>query len=155
MPLRFHKYQALGNTYLVVEPGSDEAVSEALVRRLCDLHYGVGSDGVLIGGPGTRAGFSLAIFNPDGSEAEKSGNGLRIFARYLWDSGRVPSDQSAQVEYAGQPLASRTRCFWKVRVWDQLDQPAPWSKPATWSMGRCRPGIGRPSGSARMRTKRN
>ncbi len=91
MSLRFHKYQALGNTYLVVEPAG-AAFSPALVRRLCDRHYGIGSDGILIGGPGAPAGFSLTIFNPDGSEAEKSGNGLRIFARYLWDSGQVGAE---------------------------------------------------------------
>ncbi len=60
-----------------------------LVRALCDRHYGVGSDGVLVAGPVNATGFSLRIFNPDGSEAEKSGNGLRIFARYLWDTGKV------------------------------------------------------------------
>ena len=87
--MKFHKYQALGNDYLVLELGQPEAPSPALMRALCDRHFGVGSDGVLIPGPVSAGRFSVRIFNPDGSEAEKSGNGLRIFARYLWDSGKV------------------------------------------------------------------
>jgi len=53
----------------------------------------------------------------------------------LWDSGRVASNQSAQVVYQGKPLASRMRCYWKVRLWDAEGQPTPWSRPAMWSMG--------------------
>jgi alpha-L-rhamnosidase len=53
----------------------------------------------------------------------------------LWDSGRVSSDQSLLVEYAGKPLESRAVCFWKVRVWDGRGQVSPWSRPASWSMG--------------------
>lgn len=87
--LKFYKYQALGNAYLVLELEAAPALSGALVRRLCDRHYGIGSDGVLMGQQAGPAPFSLRIFNPDGSEAEKSGNGIRIFARYLWDRGQV------------------------------------------------------------------
>jgi diaminopimelate epimerase len=86
--VRFHKYQALGNDYLVLELDG-ATISADLVRRVCDRHYGVGSDGILVGAEGACDGYGLRIFNPDGSEAEKSGNGLRIFARYLWDNGRV------------------------------------------------------------------
>ena len=53
----------------------------------------------------------------------------------LWDSGRVASDQSIHVEYAGKPLGSRMLCFWKVRAWDASGQPSAWSKPARWTMG--------------------
>ena len=53
----------------------------------------------------------------------------------LWDSGKVASDQSAHVRYAGQPLASRQRCCWKVRIWDKDDKPSDWSDGATWTMG--------------------
>ena len=53
----------------------------------------------------------------------------------LWDTGRVNSDQSIQLAYAGKPLGSRMQCFWKVRVWDKDGRPCAWSKPATWSMG--------------------
>jgi alpha-L-rhamnosidase len=53
----------------------------------------------------------------------------------LWDSGKVESDQSIQVPYAGQPLTSHLECFWKVRVWDKDGKVSSWSKPAQWSMG--------------------
>ena len=57
----------------------------------------------------------------------------------LWDSGKVASDQSIQVEYAGKPLSSRQACEWKVRVWDKDGKPSAWSKPATWTMGLLKP----------------
>ncbi|MEJ5198376.1 MAG: diaminopimelate decarboxylase, partial [Anaerolineae bacterium] len=92
---RFVKYQALGNDYLVLDPADWPAPpTAAQIRRLCDRHAGVGADGVLWGPlpaetPDMRGrAFRLRLFNPDGSEFEKSGNGLRIFARYLWDGGR-------------------------------------------------------------------
>ena len=53
----------------------------------------------------------------------------------LWDSGKVESDQSVHVVYAGKPLRSRMACYWKVRVWDKDGRPSAWSKPAMWTMG--------------------
>jgi len=53
----------------------------------------------------------------------------------LWDSGKAASDQSIHIEYAGRPLASRTECHWKARVWDQNGKASEWSTPATWTMG--------------------
>ena len=58
----------------------------------------------------------------------------------LWDSGKVASGRSIQVEYGGRPLASRSRCWWRVRIWDKNGNPSPWSKPAFWSMGLLTPG---------------
>lgn len=61
-----------------------------VIQKICHRNYGVGADGVLIGPvEAAKADFGLRIFNPDGSEAEKSGNGLRIFSRWLWDNGLV------------------------------------------------------------------
>lgn len=93
-----HKYHALGNDYLVVDPEEFELLlSPDAIAALCDRNRGIGSDGILYGPlpptdnlPFAASGaFLLRIFNPDGSEAEKSGNGLRIFALYLYESGRV------------------------------------------------------------------
>jgi alpha-L-rhamnosidase len=53
----------------------------------------------------------------------------------LWDSGKVVSDETANIAYAGKPLGSRQQCFWKVRVWDQQDKPAKWSPAASWTIG--------------------
>lgn len=89
--MRFFRYHALGNDYIVIpQSGVTGALTPALARRICHRNYGVGSDGILLhlnDSAGDR--FELRIFNPDGSESEKSGNGLRIFARYLWDRQRV------------------------------------------------------------------
>jgi alpha-L-rhamnosidase len=58
----------------------------------------------------------------------------------LWDSGRVESEQSIHVRYAGKPLGSHAECFWKVRAWDASGEPSAWSEPARWSMGLLEPG---------------
>jgi diaminopimelate epimerase len=92
--MRFYKYHGLGNDYLVVDPRDlDRDLTLAEIRRLCHRNYGVGSDGILFGPISTTvADCRLRIFNPDGSEAEKSGNGLRIFSRYLFDKGLVGTE---------------------------------------------------------------
>ena len=89
--MKFSRYHALGNDYIVMEASSlAKPLSQADVQRICHRHYGVGSDGILLRETARKDGaFSLTIYNPDGSRAEKSGNGLRIFARYLWDLGLV------------------------------------------------------------------
>jgi diaminopimelate epimerase len=79
---------ALGNDYLVVDPRTwSVRLTPERIRDVCDRHRGVGSDGILTLERSRRADAGLRIFNPDGSEAEKSGNGLRIFAKCLWDHG--------------------------------------------------------------------
>ena len=84
--MKFEKWQALGNDYLIVEEGAlPWALTAERVRRLCDPHFGIGSDGVLLLSPSDDPGLvaSLRIFNPDGSEAELSGNGAREAILYL------------------------------------------------------------------------
>jgi diaminopimelate epimerase len=86
----FTKGHGLGNDYIVIDEQDLRApLSPKAIERICDRNWGVGSDGILLLVPTLRADFGLRIFNPDGSEAEKSGNGLRIFAKYLWDHGRT------------------------------------------------------------------
>ncbi len=89
--MHFTKYHALGNDYLVIPPADTKALlTPEQIRRICHRNYGIGSDGILFGPiSAPECDFALRIFNPDGSEAEKSGNGLRIFSRYLWDKGLV------------------------------------------------------------------
>src|SRR5207253_2194544 len=92
--MRFHRYHAIGNDYIVIA-GSDvpSALTPPWTRRICHRNFGIGSDGILLHvDDRNQASFSLRIYNPDGSESEKSGNGLRIFARYLWDAKRVGGD---------------------------------------------------------------
>lgn len=90
--MRFHKYHALGNDYIVLNPADfpswQTAPTVDQIRVVCHRNFGVGSDGILWGPlPSQQSEFGLRIFNPDGSEAEKSGNGLRIFSRFLFDQG--------------------------------------------------------------------
>jgi diaminopimelate epimerase len=88
----FTKGHGLGNDYLVLDRRElPHELSARAVQRLCDRNRGIGSDGILLWVPTDRADFGLRIFNPDGSEAEKSGNGLRIFAKYLYDHGHAKS----------------------------------------------------------------
>ena len=92
--MKFQKYHALGNDYLIYDPeGDEDSFTEEQIIRICHRNFGLGSDGILVGPlRSEKAEFGLKILNPDGSEAEKSGNGLRIFARYLRDSGKVGSE---------------------------------------------------------------
>ena len=104
--MRFSKYQALGNDYLVFDEPDPRLLSPAFVRRVCDRRRGLGSDGVLVAERSRDPGaFSLRILNPDGSEAEKSGNGLRIFARFLWDRDLV-----GQEPFSVSTKGGRVRC---------------------------------------------
>ncbi len=93
--VKYSKYHALGNDYLVISPEDlgFELTAEK-IERICHRNFGIGSDGILLGPfPSNNAKFGLRIFNPDGSEAEKSGNGLRIFSRYLWDNQLVQEEE--------------------------------------------------------------
>ncbi len=105
--MRFWKYHALGNDYIVMDPKDLSApLTVERVKVICHRNFGVGSDGILLGPlPSTKAPFGLRIFNPDGSEAEKSGNGLRIFSRYLWDRKLVGEKEFA-IETAGGVVKS-------------------------------------------------
>lgn len=88
--MKYSKYHGLGNDYLVMQ-ASDlpaEWTSEKVVTT-CDRNFGVGSDGIVLVESKTAEGFVVRVLNPDGSEAENSGNGMRIVSRYLYDTGRV------------------------------------------------------------------
>jgi diaminopimelate epimerase len=90
------KSHGLGNDYIVIDPANIPfALTPDAVRLICDRHYGVGSDGILVVQPGRGADFGVRIFNPDGSDAEKSGNGIRIFAKYLREHGYTKDDRFA------------------------------------------------------------
>ena len=89
--MKFHKYHGLGNDYIVLDPAEvGGELSPDKIRLICHRNYGVGADGILLG-PISKDGreCGLRIFNPDGSEAEKSGNGLWFFSRYLYDTGKI------------------------------------------------------------------
>lgn len=85
-PNFFVKSHGLGNEYIVLaEENINFELTSSAIKRLCNTNYGLGTDGVLLKVKSGKADIGLRIFNPDGSEAEKSGNGLRIFCKYLFD----------------------------------------------------------------------
>jgi diaminopimelate epimerase len=90
----FVKSHGLGNDYIVLDSDKiDFKLTQDLIKKICDVHYGIGSDGVLVKYNSDVADFKLRIFNPDGSEAEKSGNGLRIFCKFLYDYGYTDKEE--------------------------------------------------------------
>lgn len=101
--MKFSKYHALGNDYLVLDPVDCPKMPEGTdVIKICHRNFGLGSDGILYGPEkSNKADFKLRILNPDASEAEKSGNGLRIFSRYLFDTGKVKEGVPFSVDTLG------------------------------------------------------
>ena len=86
----FFKGHGLGNDYIALNPKDlDFKLTPKTIRAICDRHWGVGSDGILALASSRKADFGLRIYNPDGSEAEKSGNGLRIFGCYLYTTQKT------------------------------------------------------------------
>jgi diaminopimelate epimerase len=114
--MRFEKWQALGNDYVIVEATElDGEPTPELVRALCDRHRGIGADGVLVLAAPDAPGFvaRLRIFNPDGSEAELSGNGAREAILYLRRAGWTDAGQFSIQTAAGEirpTILSETTC---------------------------------------------
>lgn len=132
----FVKYEALGNDYLVIAPVAGQvAPTPENIRLICDRHYGPGADGVLYGPLPEEHGFGLRTFNSDGTECEKSGNGLRIFGRYLRDHGWTGSRSSPSAPWPG-----RSPCSWWTRPPARTHRTPPALAVAT-------PGTGHPSAS--------
>jgi diaminopimelate epimerase len=113
--MRYSKYHALGNDYIVIRPAEFQSEPDPeVIRLICHRNYGIGSDGILLGPVGSKScDFGLRIFNPDGTEAEKSGNGLRILARFLWDESLV-RDQRFTVETIGGTVSCEVSADGKV-----------------------------------------
>lgn len=106
----FVKSHGLGNDYFVLnESELTFQLNEKNIQFLCDVHYGIGSDGILLKVDSKIADFGLKIYNPDGSEAEKSGNGLRIFAKYLYDYSHTQGKKFTIETLGGVVTAEVTR----------------------------------------------
>ena len=105
MKIVLEKYHGLGNDYLVFDPNKNELkLTKENVKLICDRHFGVGSDGVLEGPILEKENIEVKIWNPDGSIAEKSGNGVRIFAKYLKDAGYVQKNHVTLSTLGGETL---------------------------------------------------
>lgn len=99
----FWKYHAQGNSYIVLD--KSEPPSPPEIVQLCSAQTGIGSDGILIGRRLGEHEFAVQIFNPDGTQAEKSGNGLRIFARSVWDR-RLTDQPELHLTTVGGPTTA-------------------------------------------------
>jgi diaminopimelate epimerase len=104
------KGHGIGNDYVVLDcPNIEELIDEFdklnilkhFVQTVCDRNFGVGSDGILVPVSSKKVGFGVRIFNPDGSEAEKSGNGIRIFSHFLINTGKVSNSDTFSLETLG------------------------------------------------------
>src|SRR5512145_2945362 len=88
------KMHGLGNEYIILDSENiDFKLTVLAIKRLCNIHFGIGSDGIVLKVPSSKADYGFRVYNPDGSEAEKSGNGLRIFCKYLYDYGLTRTRQ--------------------------------------------------------------
>jgi diaminopimelate epimerase len=112
--MRFAKWHGLGNDYLIVDREAwPLALTAARARRICDPHFGVGGDGIL------EVSFEegvprMTVWNPDGSQAENCGNGIRMVARHLEADGRLPAD--GRILTGGGPVTVRTLDGGRVEV---------------------------------------
>lgn len=87
--MRFSKYHGAGNDFVVIDARELDVAWDALAARMCDRHFGVGSDGLILVLESRHADLRMRMFNPDGSEAEACGNGLRCFVKFAVDRGMV------------------------------------------------------------------
>lgn len=94
MGIEFTKWQGCGNDFVLVDDRSESIKDPAeLSRKMCDRHYGIGADGLIIVRPSDKADTRMRIYNTDGSEAEMCGNGIRCFARWVYELGLVPGEE--------------------------------------------------------------
>ncbi|HXG42179.1 MAG TPA: diaminopimelate epimerase [Dehalococcoidia bacterium] len=103
--MRFVKMHGTGNDFVLLQPQREDEDWPHLARTLCDRHFGIGADGVILVLPSDRADVRMRIFNPDGSEAEMCGNGIRCLVRYAVETGLArPRDGQLMVETAAGVL---------------------------------------------------
>ena len=101
----FYKYHGLGNEYIIIDPNKSKfLINKKNIELICDRNYGIGSNGVLLGPIIKNNKIAFKIFNTNGSEAEKSGNGIRIFAQYIYEHGYVKTKQFSLYTKKGKIL---------------------------------------------------
>lgn len=116
MVIPFSKYHGLGNDFIVFEERVSGVPAPDMVRRICDRRFGVGCDGILLlTSQARKAEFGFRIFNSDGSEAETTGNGLRVFSRYLFEKGLVLGEPF-MVETPGHVVRCQVHSLQSVSV---------------------------------------
>ncbi len=104
--MKFAKMQGTGNDFLLIEAAGEERDWVALARAMCDRHFGVGADGLMLVLPSQRAGVRMRLFNADGSEAEVSGNGVRCLVKYAVERGLATAKSGRVTVEAASGLLS-------------------------------------------------
>ncbi len=100
--IKMHKYHGLGNDYLIFDPNENGGLmQERKIEMLCRRNFGLGADGILYGPLFEDGRIKVGIYNSDGSQAESSGNGVRIFAKYLKDAAYVKEQKFSLTTKAG------------------------------------------------------
>ena len=139
MKVQFFKGEATGNDFIVLTSPSDRPLwlTRSAVSKLCDRHFGIGADGILVIGPSSRADFFMRIFNADGSEAEMCGNGIRVAVLFAKDVLGIQKE-SVSVE----TLAGIKRCQYsfddKGDFWVTVNMGAPKAESLTVKLGKRR-----------------
>jgi diaminopimelate epimerase len=105
--MKFSKLQATGNDFILVDARTMKGEWSKLARAMCDRHFGIGADGLILVQDSTIAYLKMRIFNSDGSEAEVSGNGLRCFAKYAIAKG-LSGKMSPRAEQGNRSLTIDT-----------------------------------------------
>lgn len=127
MRIKFEKLQALGNDYIFIDcirQRLGKINFPLLSKRICDRNFGVGSDGLILIQRGRKTGFGMRMFNPDGSEAELCGNGVRCFARYIFESG-LSSKKYQKVETKKGIVETEILSFSPDKFWIKVDMGIP------------------------------
>ena len=135
MNLVLEKYHGLGNDYLVYDPNKNELLlTPERVRLLCDRNYGIGVDGILEG-PWLEKGIpEVKVYNPDGSQSAQSGNGVRIFGKYLKDAGYIQKNHftisvagvNQEIKYLNEEGTRIQASMGKLNFWsDQIPVAGP------------------------------
>lgn len=96
--MQFAKMHGTGNDFVMIDARQIERDWSKLAVAMCDRHFGIGSDGIILVSPSAKADFRMRMFNPDGSESEMCGNGIRCFAKYVIDEGLSPKRDLLRVE---------------------------------------------------------
>lgn len=146
MRIVVEKYHGLGNDYLVYDPNKNKLkLTPSNVQLMCNRNFGVGADGILEGPVLDGEQISMVVWNPDGSVAQKSGNGVRIFAKYLKDAGYVQKKDftissqggEASIHYLNEEGTRLKASMGKVSFWSDdvpVEDPAGKSSTRLWCL---------------------
>lgn len=114
--ISFTKLQGLGNDFIVIENlNRTIKLTPALIQSLCDRHFGIGADGLILVEPSTKGDFYMNFFNADGSQAEMCGNGIRCFAKYIYEKGLKTTTELKLETLAGLKTVQLTVVGSKVK----------------------------------------